>query len=183
MFKIEGRESDKILVFDLDDTLVKTDAKIKIINRKTKEILRELTPGEFNEFEKKKGHILNFDDFDSPELLRQGKMIHEIFGILKHTYNKKIPVAILTARSSSELVRDFFLQNGIDIHPELVIAINDPQFKHEGTIPERKKKAIEELIDLGFRDLTFFDDHEDNLRLAKEAEGYKGAKVKTIKVY
>ena len=183
MFKIKGKESEKILVFDLDDTLVRTDAKIKILNRKTKEVLRELTPQEFNQFEKKKGHILNFDDFDSAELLRQGKMIHEIFEILKKSYSKKIPVAILTARSSSELVRDFFLQNGIDIHPELVIAINDPQFKHEGSIPERKKKAIQELIDLGFKDLTFFDDHEDNLKLAKEAEGYKGAKVKTIKVY
>jgi hydroxymethylpyrimidine pyrophosphatase-like HAD family hydrolase len=183
MFKIQGKESEKILVFDLDDTLVRTDAKIKILNRKTKEVLRELTPQEFNQFEKKKGHILNFDDFDSAELLRQGRMIHEIFEILKKSYSKKIPVAILTARSSSELVRDFFLQNGIDIHPELVIAINDPQFKHEGSIPERKKKAIEELIDLGFKDLTFFDDHEDNLKLAKEAEGYKGATVKTIKVY
>ena len=31
MFKIKGKSSDKVLVFDLDDTLVRTDAKIKIV--------------------------------------------------------------------------------------------------------------------------------------------------------
>ncbi len=183
MFKIKGRSNDKILIFDLDDTLVQTEAKIKILNPKSKEVIKKLTPAEFNNFKIKKGHVLDYDDFDSPMLLRQGRMIHEIFEILKRNYHDHIPVAILTARSSSELVREFFLQNGIDIHPELVIAVNDPQFEFEGTIPERKKKAIQKLIDLGFRDLTFFDDHEDNLRLAKEAEGYKSATIHTIKVY
>jgi hypothetical protein len=70
--------------------------------------------------------------------------------------------------------------NGIDIHPELVIAINDPQFKHKGSIPERKKLAIKDLIDLGFKNLVFFDDHDDNLKFAKEAEGYNDATVTTI---
>jgi FMN phosphatase YigB (HAD superfamily) len=182
MFKIKGKPSDKVLVFDLDDTLVRTEAKIKILDRKTKEVIRELTPQEFNQFEKKKGHVLNFDDFDCPILLRQGRIVHEMFELLKRNYNKHVPIAILTARASSELVRDFFLQNGIDIHPELVIAVNDPQFEFEGTIPERKSKAIKKLIDLGFKDLTFFDDHDENLRLAKETEGYRSAKIHTIKV-
>jgi len=182
MFKIEGRESDKILIFDLDDTLVQTEAKIKILNPKTKEFVRKLSPSEFNTFKIKKGHVLDYDDFDCPILLRQGRIVHEMFELLKRNYNKHVPIAILTARASSELVRDFFLQNGIDIHPELVIAVNDPQFEFEGTIPERKSKAIKKLIDLGFKDLTFFDDHDENLRLAKETEGYRSAKIHTIKV-
>lgn len=182
MFKIKGIESDKIIIFDLDDTLVKTDAKIKILDSKTHRVIRELTPEEFNGFVKKKHHVLNFDDFDSPELLRRGNMINEIFHLLKSTYAKKIPVAILTARSDSTMVRDFFLNYGIDIHPELVIAINDPQFKHKGSIAERKRKAIEELVDSGYRNLIFFDDNDDNLKLAKSVEGYKDSKIKTIKV-
>jgi len=182
MFKIKGRESDKILIFDLDDTLVQTEAKIKILNPKTKEVVRKLSPNEFNTFKIKKGHVLDYDDFDCPILLRQGKIIHDIFEILKNNYHKHVPIAILTARASAEMVRDFFLQNGIDIHPELVIAVNDPQFEFEGTIPERKRKAIQKIIDLGFKDLTFFDDHDENLRLAKETEGYKSSKIHTIKV-
>jgi hydroxymethylpyrimidine pyrophosphatase-like HAD family hydrolase len=182
MLKIKGIENDKLVVFDLDDTLVKTDARVKILNPKTKEVMKELTPEEFNTFASKKGHVLNFDDFDSLPILRQGQIIHEIFEILKKSYEKKIAVAIVTARSSSEMVRDFFLENGIDIHPDLVIAINDPQFGYKGSIAERKKEAIHDLIDLGFKDLTFFDDNEENLKLAKEASGYKKAKVHTIHV-
>ncbi len=182
MTKIKGIDSDKMIIFDLDDTLVKTDARVKILDSKTHRVIRELTPEEFNKFVKKKNHVLNFDEFDCPELLRQGNIINEIFHLLKSSYAKKIPVAILTARSDSEMVRQFFLNYGIDIHPELVIAINDPQFKHKGSIAERKRKAIEDLVDSGYKDLIFFDDNEDNLRLAKSLEGYKDLKIKTIKV-
>jgi FMN phosphatase YigB (HAD superfamily) len=182
MIKIKGINTDKLIVFDLDDTLVKTEARVKILNKKTKEIVGDLTPEEFSNYKEKKKYVLNFDDFDSPSILRQGKIIKEIFEILEKSYHNKIPVAIVTARSSSEIVRDFFLENGLDIHPDLVIAVNDPQFGYKGTIAERKKEAIHDLIDFGFKDLTFFDDNEDNIRLAKEASGYKEAKIHTIHV-
>jgi len=182
MFKLKNIKKNRLVIFDLDDTLVKTDAKIKIINRKTKEIIAELSPGEFNKFEKKSGHILNFEDFDNPEILRQGRLIHSIFSRLKKYYNQGIPVSIVTARSSSDMVREFFLENGIDIHPDLVIAINDPSLNMEGNIAERKQKAIKDLIDQGYTNLIFFDDNEDNLRLAKNLEGYKDSNIKIIQV-
>lgn len=184
MITIKGVDTgNRLVIFDLDDTLIKTDAKIKVVDRKTGKIVREMTPQEFNDFESKsKRHILNYEDFSNPEILRQGKFIHEIFEKLKRYYKKGIPVSIVTARSSSDLVREFFLGHGIDIHPNLVIAVNDPQYGYSGGIPNRKLEAIHDLIDLGFKHLTFFDDSEDNLRLAKNAEGYKGATVKLIKV-
>lgn len=184
MISIKGVDTgNRLVIFDLDDTLVTTDAKIKIVDRHTGKILKEMTPQEFNSFESKSDrHVLNFEDFSSPEILRQGKFIRDIFEKLKVYYKKGIPVSIVTARSSSELVRNFFLEHGIDIHPQLVIAVNDPQYGYEGNIAQRKKEAIKDLIDLGFKRLTFFDDSEDNLRLAKQAEGYKGSSVKLIKV-
>lgn len=184
MLKIKGIDTgNRLVIFDLDDTLVKTDAKIKIVDRRTGKVLKEMTPQEFNTFEaKSKKHTLNFEDFLNPEILRQGKFIREIFSKLKSYYKKGVPVSIVTARSSSELVRNFFLDNGIDIHPQLVIAINDPQYEYEGSIANKKKQAIKDLIDLGFKNLTFFDDSEDNLRLAKEIEGYKDSRIKLIKV-
>lgn len=184
MLDIKGVDTgNRLVIFDLDDTLVKTDAKIKIVDRHTGKVLKEMTPQEFNTFESKsKRHVLNFDDFLNPEILRQGRFIHKIFSKLKSYYKKGIPVSIVTARSSSKLIRDFFLDNGIDIHPQLVIAINDPQYSYSGSIADRKKQAIKDLVDLGFKNLTFFDDSEDNLRLAKELEGYKEASIKLVKV-
>jgi len=182
MFKLKGKIQDKIIIFDLDDTLVKTHARVKILDRKTHEILCELNAQEFNDFKKQDWHSISFDEFDCPEILRQGKMIHEVFQILKEAYSNKIPVAILTARGDSDLVREFFLDQSIDIHPELVIAINDPSSGLEGTIPQKKMQAIEKLIDMGFKNMIFFDDHEDNLELAKVAANLKSANIKTIKV-
>jgi hypothetical protein len=162
--------------------LVKTDAKIKIISGRTKKVIAELTPKDFNSFKKKSGHIFNFEDFDDPDILRQGKLIHSIFSKLRYYYRKGIPVSIVTARSSSNIVREFFLENGIDIHPALVIAINDPGSNLQGNIAERKQKAIKSLIDDGYINLIFFDDNEDNLALAKNLEGYKNSRIKLIRV-
>lgn len=97
-------------------------------------------------------------------------------------YKRGIPVSIVTARSSSVLVRDFFLDNGIDIHPELIIAISDPDSIYEGTIAEKKQKAIMDLINSGYTNLVFFDDNEENLKLAKDIEGYKGSRIKLVRV-
>jgi hypothetical protein len=182
LFKLKEIKKNRLIIFDLDDTLVKTEAKVKIISHKTKKIIAELTPKDFNSFKKRSGHILNFDDFDDPEILRQGRLIHSIFSKLKYYYNKGVPVSIVTARSSSDIVRSFFLENGIDIHPDLVIAINDPSANLEGNIAERKQKAIRNLIDDGYTNLIFFDDNEENLRLAKNLEGYKNSKIKLIQV-
>ena len=63
-----------------------------------------------------------------------------------------------------------------------MIAINDPKFSYSGNIAERKKKAILDIIDSGYTNLTFFDDNDENLRLAMDVDGYKGAKIKLVKV-
>ena len=181
-FKLKDIKRDRLVIFDLDDTLVKTDAKIKILHHRTRKIISELTPEQFNQFEKKSKHVLDFEDFDNPELLRQGEIIHSIFKKLKYYYGSGIPVSIVTARSSSEMVRDFFLSHGIDIHPDLVIAINDPDLTLTGSIAERKKSAIQGLIDQGYTNLIFFDDNEDNLTLASSLIGYRNSKIKLIKV-
>jgi hypothetical protein len=181
-FKLKDIKKNRLVIFDLDDTLVKTDAKIKILHHKTRKVIGELTPSEFNNFKKKSGHILNFDDFEDAEILSQARFIHSIFRKLKYYYRMGIPVSIVTARSSSEMVRDFFLSHSIDIHPDLVIAINDPDEDLSGNIAERKKMAIRRLIDDGYTDLIFFDDNEDNLRLAKDLIGYKNSKIKLVKV-
>jgi hypothetical protein len=183
MRKLKEIKKNKLVIFDLDDTLIKTDAKIKIISKKTGKILKELTPAEFNFYSSKiSNHYLDFEDFECPEILKRARFIRKIFNKFKKYYSEGIPVSIVTARSSSKLVRDFFLSNGIDIHPDLVIAINDPLENLEGSISQRKQKAILNLIEDGYTDLIFFDDNQENLKLAKEIEGHKNSKIKLVKV-
>jgi hypothetical protein len=180
-FILKGEERDRVVVFDLDDTLVKTDAKIKVLSRNTGKIIAELSPEEFNSYVDSPGKFLSFEEFDDPEILRQGRFISIVFKKLLSYHRRKIPVAIITARSNTKLVRDFFMERGINIHEDLVIAVNDPKEKLEGNIAERKLKALQRLRSMGLKYFTFFDDNEDNLKLAKDLEK-TGADIELVKV-
>jgi hydroxymethylpyrimidine pyrophosphatase-like HAD family hydrolase len=179
---IKGRQSARLVMFDLDDTLIISSAKIKVLDPKTQKVIKELTPAEFNFFKPSKKTVLSFSDFESADVLKKSEFIIHVYDKLKDYYTKGVHVGIVTARSSSTLIRDFFLSNGIDIHPELVIAVNDPQYNFTGSVAQKKKQAIHTLIEQGYEDFIFFDDNEENLQLAKETEKEKGVRVETIKV-
>ena len=179
---IKGHQSEKLVMFDLDDTIIISSAKIKILDPKTQQVIKELTPAEFNFFKPSKKTVLSFEDFESAEALKKSEFIIHVYDKLKDYYKSGVHVGIVTARSSSKLIRDFFLSNGIDIHPDLVIAVNDPQYGYTGSVAQKKKQAIHDLIEQGYQDFIFFDDNDENLQLAKETEKEKGVKVQTIKV-
>jgi FMN phosphatase YigB (HAD superfamily) len=179
---IKGKKSDKLAIFDLDDTLIISAAKIKVLNPKNGKLLKELTPAEFNFYTHNPKTTLSFKDFEDADVLRKSTFIIDVMQKLLNYYKRGVHVAIVTARSNSKLIRNFFLENGIDIHPELVIAVNDPAHKLTGSVAERKKEAIHQLVEHGYNDLIFFDDNEENLALAKEIEFEKNVKVETVKV-
>jgi hypothetical protein len=180
--RIKGVVSETLAVFDLDDTLIISTAKIQVLDIKTGKVIKTLTPAEFNFFKPTSKHALSFSEFEDFEILKQAAFITNVMEDLLKFYNSGVHVAIVTARSDSKMIRDFFLHNGIDIHPDLVIAVNDPKQKLKGNIAERKKEALHRLVEDGYKDLIFFDDNDDNLRLAKEIEKEKDVTVKTIKV-
>lgn len=175
-------DSRRIVIFDLDDTLLKSKAKIKLINKTTGRLVKELTPNQFNSFFGNKKYIIDYSEFESPGILAKSTLIDETFNEMKKSISKGVRVAILTARNSSLLVKEFIDSVGVEIPIEWVIAVNDPVFPHTGPVPLRKQKAIKDIAELGYNDIIFYDDNDDNLRFASEIDGYKGIRVKTIKV-
>jgi len=167
---IKGVQPERLVMFDLDDTLIISDAKIKVLDPKTQKIIAELTPAEFNFFKPSKKAVLSFEDFESADVLRKSEFIQHVYEKLKKYYRSGVHVS------------NFFLENGINIHPDLVIAVNDPKFGFTGNIAQRKKQAILSLIEHGYRDFIFFDDNDENLQLAKETEKERDVKVETVKV-
>jgi hypothetical protein len=179
---IKGTKAGKLAVFDLDDTLVISSAKIQVLDKKGK-VIKSLTPAEFNFFKlNPKKHSLSFSDFESIDVLRNSEFIAHVLEKLQDYYRKGVHVCILTARSSSAMIRTFFLENSIDIHPELVIAVNDPKYGFKGSIAQRKSEALRGLIAQGYHDFIFFDDNQENLDHAKELEKEADVRVETIKV-
>jgi len=156
-----------ITIFDVDDTLVITKSKIKVINPKTG-YSSELTPQEFNTFKKRRGDEMDFSDFRNVDILKAGKIIEWVFNILKRTIIKGKPVGIITARDNSDLIIDFLAHNDIKINPSYIYAVNDPSLGFTGTTAQKKLLAFKKFYEMGFTNFSFYDDDEDNIAIAKE---------------
>lgn len=166
-----------INVFDLDDTVITTSAKIKVFNPITKDSF-ELTPAEYNFYKKEKHHKIDFSDFDDIDILRKGQLIDWVVDILKKTMLKQKAVAIVTARSADVgILKSFLKENGMNIHTDLIMPVSNPRLGFTGSVAERKKQAFERLHEMGYENFKFFDDNEDNLKEVKNLESELGITV------
>ena len=176
-FSVNGSFSDRLLVFDLDDTLIHSKANV-VVKRGLKTMV--LNPSDFNDYKWQPGDIVDYSQFRSDEILDNAEMT-KYWETLKREYKKGTHICILTARGDADMVWRFFKRKGIEIKNELVIAVEDPKFGLTGSIAEKKKKAIESLATLGYRTFVFFDDSEENLRFAKSLEDELNVTIKTVK--
>lgn len=157
-----------ITIFDLDDTLVITSAKIRVCNVVTGDC-HELTPEEFNEYERHPDHQLDFDDFKSLEVMKAGQLIHYYLKILADAYKMKRAVGIVTARDDREMIYKWMKDHvGFHIAKDLIYAVNDPVHGFSGSVAQKKQQAFKEIIERGWNRIQFFDDDEANLRLVND---------------
>ena len=178
-FTVNKTRSNKIMLFDLDDTIIHTTAEIMII--KDKKVIKKISNTEFNNYTLKPGESFNFGEFDDPNILAREEFT-KYWNTLKREYNKGTHIGIITARGNCNMIRQFFIKNGIRIKDELIIAINDPSLGLKGTIQEKKAEAISILAKGGYDLFIFFDDNEPNLKAAKKLENDYHIKVQTVKV-
>jgi len=167
-----------ICIFDLDDTLVKTDAKIKVYQKETGDLLQSMTPEEFNSYVNLHGHVLDFEDFNDLQILLGGKLIEKNVKILKECA-QKYPIGMITARSHLMSVLEFIYEKKLPINEDLVFAVNDEKGGFSGNVANRKKQAFIKLIKKGFKDFIYYDDNLDNLRAAETLIEEYDIKMKT----
>lgn len=161
----EKYTKDKILIFDIDETIVISSAKIIVTDSCTGEIF-ELTPEEFNSYEKTPEHTINFDQFRSLEIMKAGRLIDKYFDILKKNYNNGIAIGIITARDNQNMIYEWLRYHvGFHIDKKLIWAVNDPIHELTGNIQQRKQQAMRWFVKHGYTDITFFDDDLNNINL------------------
>lgn len=163
------KESKKLRVFDLDDTLIKTESFIYITHKDGKK--SKLTPGQYAIYKERPGDVFDFSDFEE---VKNPKVIKGIFELLKRMANNDKGdrgVYILTARAAYRPVYDFIRQSGI--RGVTVIAVGDSN-------PEKKADWIEQQIkDNGYDDVFFIDDSLPNITaVRKRLQAYPNVKQK-----
>ena len=145
----------KLRVFDFDDTLVKSNSKVFVINKGKK---KTLTPGEFAVYNKKPGDEFDFSDFDK---VIEPKKIKAMFRVFKNIYKASGSrrLTILTARAAYKPVRKFLKDVGFnDVY---VVALGDSN-------PKKKADWIQGQIEKGYDNILFLDDSPKNVSAVKK---------------
>ena len=155
MIKLKSLLSEKKLrVFDFDDTLVKSNSKVYVINKGKK---KTLTTGQFAIYKQKSGDEFDFSDFDK---VIEPKQIKSMFKVFKNIYKASGSrrLTILTARASYKPVRQFLKDVGYnDVY---VVALGNAN-------PQKKSNWVKSQIEKGYDDILFFDDSNKNIKAVK----------------
>lgn len=147
-------KSDKLRVFDFDDTLVQTNSYIYITHKNGKK--SKLTPGEYAIYEPKAGDKFDFSDFDK---VNQPQEIKGVTRLLKNIVRVGgSEIAILTARAAYKPVKQYLEDIGLKNIFVAALASNDPQ---------DKANWIEDKIKGGVKDVFFIDDSHKNISAVK----------------
>ncbi len=184
-----------IHVFDLDDTLIRTAAKVRVIGADGAEA-RALTPAEFTTHALAEGERFDFRDFGNVAILAKGEPVGYTRAIIEAIIRNgtRSDFAILTARGDKRLHAPFLIRlfrglYGITLRNSLVFNLSDERFlRHKDalelpealrgalsertfsklTVPERKALVIgQDLAARGYNDISLYDDSRENLEAFK----------------
>jgi hypothetical protein len=146
----------KLRIFDFDDTLVKSNSRVKLIDKNGKE--KWLTPGEYAIYQKQPGDEFDYSEFDK---VIEPKEIKALMKVLRTFYNAQGDrrITVLTARSAVEPVRDFLKTIGIQNVEIVGVGSSDPQ---------KKADWIEDKINQGYNDIFFIDDSPKNVAVVQK---------------
>ena len=160
-----------LTVFDIDETLFHTTAKIRVISGD--KVVRQLTNQEFNTYELKSGERFDFAEFsDSDKFYRESKPIAKMLSKAKTILsnvriNPNNRVIIVTARAdfdNKERFLDTFRKHGFDIDRVRV--------ERAGNIRDISNSAIKKyviirnyLLTKQYTRVRLFDDCIENLRV------------------
>lgn len=162
-------ESQKLRVFDFDDTLVKTKSSIYVTSADGKKF--SLTPAQFAIYEPKSGDKFDFSDFDK---LISPKGIKRYNDILRKMVSASggRKIVVLTARASIKPVAQYLKSVGITSGVQMVgLASGDPI---------AKQRYIEKMINAGYDDVFFVDDSRKNIEAVNQLKRkYPDIKIDT----
>jgi len=158
----------KLVVFDIDDTLVHTQTKVHVV--KDGEIVKSLNSHDFTHYKLQPGEEFDFGDFrNAREFFEKSKPIIPMMNQLKRDIATGNKVVMVTARADfddRELFLDTFRKFGIDMGKVHVYRAGNSK---EGTTEERKKAIIKTLLDKDdYTKAIMYDDAKPNLHTFME---------------
>lgn len=168
--KSHKNEIRTLNVWDIDDTLGTTEAKVQV--KKDGKIVKELTPAEYNKYELKPGEEKDFSQF------RSGKVFRDTFKPINNVLDRAKSIVmnqsenshsiILTARADFEDHKEFlqaWRDHGFPIdHVYVERSGNLSKLKASSPAHINKGVVLKKYLATGKWDrVRMWDDHEKNL--------------------
>jgi pyrimidine deaminase RibD-like protein len=158
-------QPSKLVIFDIDDTLVHTQTKVHVI--KDGKAIKSLNSHDFTHYKLQPGEEFDFGDFrDAREFFTNAKPIIPMINQLKHDIDTGNKVVMVTARADfndRELFLDTFRKYGIDMNKVHVYRAGN--FVGKMPTEEKKKIIIRNLLDKGnYTKAIMYDDAVPNLK-------------------
>lgn len=152
----------KAFVFDFDDTLAFTDAKVRVVDSFDFHVAT-LTPQEFNSVKLKDGQRFDFSDFDRSNLILNGTPT-KLIELARDVFSEGHSVFILTARANqaSSAIAEWL--KGFKVIAKEIHCVGSSD---GGDIAKAKRKVLLSVIE-NFDQVWFFDDDARNIELAKD---------------
>lgn len=158
------RVIDKLRIFDFDDTLVQTDAKIYVTNKGL-----ALSSLEFGKYEKENDDVYDFTDFRSGHL-KNPQATSFFKTAFKRIVSGNSDIMILTARPQeyANEIEDFLSPH---------VSMDRVKIVGGAETPEMKKAGIEKMLGK-YKDIRFYDDSDSNIAAVNTLKD-KAAKMGT----
>jgi hypothetical protein len=158
----------KLVVFDIDDTLVYTQTKIHVV--KDGRVINSLNSHDFTHYKLQPSEEFDFGDFrNAKEFFNNSRPNIPMMNQLKRDITTGNKVVMVTARADfddKELFLDTFRKFGIDIDKVHVYRAGNSK---QGTTEERKKEIIKNLLDKeNYTKAIMYDDAKPNLHTFME---------------
>ena len=156
--------SGKLVIFDIDDTLVNTDTRVNVV--KDGRVIKQLNSHDFTHYKLGPGESFDFGAFkDAREFFTKARPIPGMIKQLKHDIATGNRVIMLTARSDfndRDVFLDTFRRFGIDMDRVHVYRAGNLTIK--AATEEKKKIILKHLLGKEhFDKLIMYDDSVPNL--------------------
>lgn len=156
--------NSKLVIFDIDDTLVNTDTKVDV--RRDGRVVKSLNSHDFTHYQLQPGEEFDFGRFrDAREFFTQARPIPGMIRQLKNDINTGNRVIMLTARSDfndRDIFLDTFRRFGIDMSKVHVYRAGNLNIK--AATEEKKKIILQHLLGKEHYDkVIMYDDSVPNL--------------------
>jgi len=167
---LEEATGKGLTIFDIDDTMFKSKARVRVIDTKTQKVKKILEPKSFNSYKLGKGEEFDYGEFKSSKLFYQtatpiARMINKAKAIIKNATVKGSKVIIVTARADMD-DKDLFIKT-FEAHG---IPMKDVYVERAGNMSGKNSAANKSIIfrkyiKTGkFKRVRLFDDHVENLK-------------------